>query len=156
MVSRTNKFRGSRTHGRGKKAGRGAGLRGGRGKAGLHKHKYIWTVKYAPDHFGRHGFKRHSSLIKKRTTVNVSQVEMNLHKYLEEKTAIKKGEVIEVDLGAMKIDKLLGTGKVTKAMKIIVSEASKKALDKIKKAGGEVIISKTEKDTEKSEKIEKD
>ncbi len=140
MVSRTNKFRGSRTHGRGKKAGRGAGLRGGRGKAGLHKHKYIWTVKYAPDHFGRHGFKRHPSLIKKRTTVNVSQVEINLHKYLEEKTAIKKGEVIEVDLGAMKIT---------------VSEASKKALDKIKKAGGEVILSKTEKKTEKSEKTEK-
>jgi ribosomal protein L15 len=31
MVSRTNKFRGSRYHGRGKKAGRGAGKRGGRG-----------------------------------------------------------------------------------------------------------------------------
>jgi len=155
MVSKTEKFRGSRTHGRGKKAGRGAGLRGGRGNAGLHKHKYIWTVKYDPDHFGRHGFKRHPSLIKKRTTVNVSQVEINLHKYLEEKTAFKKGDVIEVDLRAMKIDKLLGAGKVTTAMKITVSEASKKALDKIKKAGGEVIISKTEKKTEKSEKTGK-
>lgn len=150
MVSRTKKFRGSRTHGRGKKAGRGAGLRGGRGKAGLHKHKYMWTVKYDPNHFGRHGFKRHPSLIKKKTTINVSQVEKNLQKYLEEKSAKKKGKVIEVDLRTMKIDKLLGSGKVTKAMKITVSEASKKASDKIEKAGGEVITEKTEKKTEKS------
>ena len=33
MVSRTEKFRGSRTHGRGKKSGRGAGKRGGKGNA---------------------------------------------------------------------------------------------------------------------------
>ena len=58
MVSKTSKYRGGRTHGRGRKAGRGAGLRGGRGNAGLHKHKWISTVKYSPEHFGRRGFKR--------------------------------------------------------------------------------------------------
>jgi large subunit ribosomal protein L15 len=58
MVSKTRRFRGSRTHGRGHKAGRGKGKRGGFGNAGLHKHKFKWMVKYDPDHFGRHGFKR--------------------------------------------------------------------------------------------------
>ena len=45
MVSKTDKYRGSRTHGRGKKAGRGAGKRGGKGNAGLLKHKYISIIK---------------------------------------------------------------------------------------------------------------
>src|SRR6266571_3554388 len=52
MVSRTRKLRGSRTHGRGKKHGRGAGGRGGTGMAGLHKHKFKWMIKYDPEHFG--------------------------------------------------------------------------------------------------------
>ena len=37
MPSRTKKFRGYRTHGRGKKSGRGAGIIGGHGKAGYGK-----------------------------------------------------------------------------------------------------------------------
>ncbi|GAH16501.1 unnamed protein product, partial [marine sediment metagenome] len=53
------------THGKGKKGGRGAGLRGGRGNAGLLKHKHMYMTKNMPDHFGRHGFKRPQSVIKK-------------------------------------------------------------------------------------------
>jgi len=60
MVSRTRKLRGSRTHGRGKKHGRGAGGRGGTGNAGLHKHKFKWMIKYDPEHFGPRGFFRHA------------------------------------------------------------------------------------------------
>src|SRR5438477_64347 len=62
MVSRTRKLRGSRTHGRGKKHGRGAGGRGGTGNAGLHKHKFKSMIKYDPEHFGRHGFTRHAQM----------------------------------------------------------------------------------------------
>ncbi|HER45545.1 MAG TPA: 50S ribosomal protein L15, partial [Thermoplasmatales archaeon] len=32
------------THGKGKKGGRGAGLRGGKGNAGLHKHKFSYML----------------------------------------------------------------------------------------------------------------
>src|SRR3989454_8864250 len=60
MVSRTRKLRGSRTHGRGKKHGRGAGGRGGTGMAGLHKHKFKWMIEYDPEHFGPRGFFRHA------------------------------------------------------------------------------------------------
>ena len=64
------------THGRGKKAGRGAGLRGGRGNAGLLKHRHMYMTKYMPDHFGRHGFKRPQSVIKKEKIINVGQLEV--------------------------------------------------------------------------------
>src|SRR2546427_8353697 len=60
MVSRTRKLRGSRTHGRGKKHGRGAGGRGGTGMAGLHKHKFKGMIKYDPEHFGPRGVFRHA------------------------------------------------------------------------------------------------
>src|SRR2546426_9470164 len=60
MVSRTRKLRGSRTHGRGKKHGRGAGGRGGTGMAGLHKNKFKWMIKYDPEHFGPRGVFRHA------------------------------------------------------------------------------------------------
>ena len=62
------------THGRGKKAGRGAGLRGGRGNAGLLKHRFMYMTKYMPDHFGRHGFKRPQGIIKKDIIINVGDL----------------------------------------------------------------------------------
>ncbi len=74
MVSRTNKFRGSRYHGRGKKAGRGAGKRGGRGNAGLNKHKVMTRLKYMPGHWGMHGFNRHPSLRVVNTSINIGEV----------------------------------------------------------------------------------
>ena len=60
------------THGKGKKGGRGAGLRGGRGNAGLLKHKWMHMVKYDPNHFGRHGFKRPQNILKDIKTINLS------------------------------------------------------------------------------------
>ena len=57
MGKKAQKHRGRcRTHGRGHKAGRGAGKRGGRGNAGLNKHRVMTRVKYMPGHWGMHGF----------------------------------------------------------------------------------------------------
>lgn len=128
--TKTKKFRGATTHGRGKKAGRGAGLRGGRGNAGLHKHKYMHMLKYMPDHFGRHGFKRPPSVVKKDKTINVGQ--------LEEKFPEKKS----IDLTKEGFDKLLGGGVINSNLKIKVKNASQKAVKKIKEKGGEVTITK--------------
>ena len=50
-----NKLRGNRTHGKGNtKNHRGAGSKGGRGRAGSHKHKFSKYYKT----FGKHGFVR--------------------------------------------------------------------------------------------------
>ncbi|MCS7118937.1 MAG: uL15 family ribosomal protein [Archaeoglobaceae archaeon] len=59
---KVKKFRGSRTCGGGShKKRRGAGHRGGRGNAGVHKHKYLKFIKLEKlglYEFGKHGFTR--------------------------------------------------------------------------------------------------
>jgi len=125
---KTKKFRGSMTHGRGKKGGRGAGLRGGRGNAGLRKHRYVYMLKNMPDHFGKYGFKRHQSITKRDKTINVGQ--------LEEKFTGQK----DIDLTKKGFDKLLGGGKINSSLKIRVKAASQKAIDKIAEQNGEVKI----------------
>ena len=131
------------THGRGKKAGRGAGLRGGRGNAGLSKHKYMYMLKNMPDHFGRHGFKRPQSVIRKYNTINIGQI--------EERFPGKK----EIDLDKEGINKLLGSGNISISLKIKVNKASKKAIDKVKEKGGEVILpEKTQEKTVEKEQVE--
>jgi len=122
------------THGRGKKAGRGAGLRGGRGNAGLLKHRYMHMVKNMPDHFGKHGFKRHPSLTKRNKTINVGQIE-----------DLFPGKN-DIDLTKEGFDKLLGSGKLNKKLKIKVNYASEKAIEKIKDKGGELILPETSKE----------
>jgi large subunit ribosomal protein L15 len=141
VPTRSKKFRGKRTHGRGKKAGRGAGKRGGRGLAGLHKHKWSYTVKFMPDHFGRHGFKRPQKVVGAKLTINVNEVEQHLDSFIEKGAGKKnKNGVFEVNLKQVGFDKLLGKGKVTKKMKIIVPQASNIAISKIEELEGEVVV----------------
>ncbi len=128
-TKKTKKFRGSMTHGRGKKAGRGKGLRGGRGNAGLKKHRYMHMVKYMPDHFfGKHGFKRPQSTIKKDTIINVGK--------LEELFPNQK----EIDLQKEGYTKLLGGGQVHSELKITVEKASDSAVKKIQEQKGSIEI----------------
>jgi large subunit ribosomal protein L15 len=137
VSSKTFKFRGSRTHGRGRKSGRGAGKMGGRGNAGLHKHKMMAMIKYAPDHFGRHGFKRH--VYNKSSIVNIQDLNQKMQKFLDDGFAKHTSGIFEIDLGQAGYTKLLGTGTPTGKYKVTVSSASKSALEKIKSAGGTVI-----------------
>ena len=125
MVSRTNKFRGSRYHGRGKKAGRGAGKRGGRGNAGLNKHKVMTRLKYMPGHWGMHGFNRHPGLRVVNTSINLGEVS-------------ELAEEDSINLREMGYDKLLGRGSIDRALKITVSEASTRAIEKVEAACGSV------------------
>jgi large subunit ribosomal protein L15 len=139
MVSRTSKFRGSRTHGRGKKAGRGSGLHGGKGNAGLHKHKYITLVKYMPDHFGHHGFKRPQSVVAQNITINLSELEANLESLKKDGFAeVKSGKTV-VDLRKAGIDKLLGSGRISIPVEVIVDSASARAKEKLAEAGGKIL-----------------
>ncbi|HUS56607.1 MAG TPA: uL15 family ribosomal protein [Thermoplasmata archaeon] len=139
MVSRTRKFMGGRTHGRGKKAGRGAGLRGGRGNAGMHKHKWIGTVKYHPDHFGRHGFKRPQSVVSDKITMNISSLEEALPELAKEGFAVERSGKWTVDLTKMGVDKLLGSGTITTPVAVRVASVSTKAKEKLEEAGGKLL-----------------
>jgi large subunit ribosomal protein L15 len=139
---KTKKFRGSMTHGRGKKAGRGAGLRGGKGNAGLLKHRYMYMKKNMPDHFGRHGFKRPPSVIDKDKIINIGQIQ-DLFPDKKEVNLTKEG-----------FDKLLGGGNLNTKIKITVNSASEKAIEKVKEQGGEVVLPKEKNVEDKSEKVE--
>jgi large subunit ribosomal protein L15 len=127
MGTKANKHRGrNRYHGRGKKAGRGAGKRGGRGLAGINKHRVMTRIKYMPNHWGMHGFNRHPTLRTVFVTVNVSQLE-----------DMANGSDT-INLTELGIDKILGSGRINSALKVIVQEASARAVEKIEAAGGSI------------------
>lgn len=139
---RSERFRGSRTRGRGKKGGRGAGMRGGRGNAGLHKHRFMWLLKNDRDHFGRHGFKRHRSISKQPRIINLFTLQDMLPTFLEKNLAKKRGDAIIIDLGKAGFDKLLSKGTVRHKLKIKVKNATANSIEKIEKAGGLVKLIK--------------
>ncbi len=141
VVNKRTKFsrqRASHTHGWGsKKKHRGAGNRGGRGMAGTGKRgdqikTLIWKDK---KYFGKHGFKK-KGIKKEIRTINIDYIEENLNKFQ------KEGDVI--DLNKHGYTKLLGKGNIKTKLKIKINNASKKAVEKIKKAGGDVILPKKE------------
>lgn len=128
------KGRGSRTHGKGsQKKGRGAGNRGGRGKAGRWKHE-----KYPIERKGKYGFKRPQRYDQEATTVNVGFLDETADDLVREGFAEKDGDRYVVDLGDMGIDKLLGSGRVNQELEIQVENASASAVEKVESAGGEV------------------
>lgn len=127
MGQRSQKHRGRcRTNGRGHKAGRGAGKRGGRGNAGMNKHRVMTRIKYMPNHWGMHGFNRDPSLRNVSVTLNVGQ--------LEEMAA----GADSIDLTELGIDKLLGSGRISSSLTVTVESASAKAVEKVEAAGGTV------------------
>jgi len=131
------------------KAGRGKGKRGGFGNSGMHKHKFKWMIKYDPDHFGRHGFKRPQLITQADTTINLEEVEANLGKYLLSGAAKQVEGKIHVDLGPLGFDKLLGSGKATLPLTITVAKASARAVERMKKAGGVVVAEEVTSDDKK-------
>jgi large subunit ribosomal protein L15 len=131
MPSRTRKFRGLRTHGRGIKAGRGAGKQGGRGNAGLHKYKFKSMLIYAPDHFGRHGFKRPPEIVRRPTELNVGDLEAFLPVLRAAGALSQEGDAFVGDLARAGVDRLLGGGSVARPWKVYVAHATEHAREKV-------------------------
>jgi large subunit ribosomal protein L15 len=132
--------RGSRTCGYGNaKKHRGAGSRGGRGKAGTTKHKQIATRMKDPNYCGKIGFSRHKSISKRAKALNLSDIERVFDKWLG-KGAIKKDkEVYVLDITSLGYDKVLGGGRVNHKLQITSESFSKSARKKIEEAGGKAI-----------------
>jgi large subunit ribosomal protein L15 len=105
--------------------------------AGLHKHKWSYTVKYAPDHFGSN--KWHPP----------NRIEINRWINLYQLEALATGDG-QIDLVTMGYDKLLGQGSVHAALKVKARRASESAIEKIKAAGGTIeVLEVAEKEEEK-------
>ena len=136
--------RGHRTHGWGAaKKHRGAGNRGGRGMAGSGKRadqkKPSIIKEYGNKYFGKTGFVKKNMNVFPFVNVNFLERNHGLFK--------KEGEVYSVDLMELGYRKLLGTGIVKKKFLVKVEFASKKAIEKIKKAGGDVVVNSSVEDS---------
>lgn len=135
-LRKTRKRRGSRTHGWGKVGQhRRTGGKGHR-KPGRHKGSWSYVIKYEPDYYGKNGFTSPKSVHQKNRTVNVGRLEIIAHLLPVEKAA--EGDF--VDLERLGYTKLLGSGRVTKPIIVRIASCSKSAADKIKKAGGRVML----------------
>ena len=138
---KSSKRRGDREMGRGKKKGRGAGLRGGRGNAGRHKHKRVHYAKLGQE-FGytNYGFKIPDEAQKTTIGVNVSELDQALPVLVEQGDATESAGVFTVNLADMGVDKLLGGGQVRSKVKVTVASATESAKAKIEAAGGQIVI----------------
>jgi len=122
--SKVDRLRGKRTHGKGNtKNKRGAGCKGGAGRAGSFKHKF---TKYYMT-IGKR------KILSPRLAPKVKLKTITLHdlnSYIKDKDFI--------DLKEIGFEKILGTGNLNKAIKIKNAQVTKIAREKIEKVGGVV------------------
>ena len=108
---------------------RGAGNRGGRGRSGSGKR----GDQKKPSYWADKPTKGFSSKTRTRSrAINLKDIELIL---LKKKTQ-------EIDLKQIGFDKLLGAGSITCKVSIKAQAASPKAVEKVMKAGGQVILPK--------------
>ena len=125
------------THGWGaRKKHKKSGHRGGTGMAGTGKRadqkKTLITKLYGNNYFGKQGVTSRGTKRDTRRRINLQSIELNLQKYGE-----KIGDKWEINL---KNYKILGTGEAKNKLIIKALCASKSAIEKVKKAGGEIIL----------------
>jgi len=120
---------------------KGSGHRGGVGMAGTGKRgdqkKTLVLNKYGHKYFGKKGITSIGTKRDTRLKINLRDIELGLEKFGK-----KKGDFYEINL---KDYKILGTGDVTKKLKIGAFEASASAIEKVKKAGGELNVKEKKK-----------
>jgi len=139
-LRKIRKKRGSRTQGYGRVGQhRKSGSKGMR-KAGRHKHGWSYVLRYEPEYFGKKGFTSPKSLRRKVKVMNVGELDEVAEKL---KGKEKEGKIF-VDLEVLGYTKLLGAGKVTKSLVVKVPSCSKSAAEKIKEAGGKVLVESKE------------
>ena len=138
---KSSRMHGSHTHGWGaKKKHRGAGSRGGRGRAGRGKRAATNKPSFhrRGEFLGRVGFTMHRRL-DKPTAVNLDFIQTHLDGLMQAGKVEKQGEFYVVDAEKLGYGKVLGSGKLNVKLQIKAAQFSKKAQEKIKEAGGQVI-----------------
>ena len=140
------------THGWGdRKKHKKSGHRGGKGMSGTGKRadhkKTLITKLYGNKYFGKQGITSKGTKKDKENRINLRDIELNLSKYSKD----SKSEKIEINLSNYKI---LGTGEVKNKLIIKAKSASKKAIEKIEKQGGQIILShKIAKEQQKTQAV---
>jgi large subunit ribosomal protein L15 len=127
------------THGGGcRKNRKKSGCKGGVGMAGSGKRgdqkKTLILKKYGNKYFGKQGITSRGTQRDKSKRINIQQIENNLATYGK-----KSGDKWEINL---KDYKILGEGKIKNKLIIQAESASKSAIEKVKNAGGEIVLKK--------------
>lgn len=121
------KYRASTTHGGGhRKKRRGAGNRGGRGRAGSGKRGK--ARKQSFEKLGKRGF------TPRRTVKNTKAINLEQLDFLLQNNKILPREGI-IDLTSLGYHKLLGSGNLNHKVKIRIKQYSRKAEEKVKANG---------------------
>jgi large subunit ribosomal protein L15 len=130
------KYRGHTTHGGGhRKKRRGAGNRGGRGRAGSGKRAATRKQSYRIT--GRSGFLPRGKK-KEGNIINLSKLQQQLSTLTASGKVERKGDKYIINLHALGYDKLLGSGNISVAIEVTAGSVSAKAAEKIIAAGGNV------------------
>jgi len=129
--------RGRGTHGWGeRKKHKKKGHYGGKGMSGTGKRadqkKSLIIKLFGNKYFGKQGITSKRTERDKRKRINLGTIEQNLKTYGK-----KKDDKWEVNLEDYKI---LGDGEIKEKLIIKAKEASKSAMEKVKEAGGEILV----------------
>lgn len=123
-----SRMRGVRTHGFSAKLHKGKGSHGGKGMSGTGKRadqkKTLVIKNYSSNYFGKKGITSRKTAKKKIKFINLREI-------------AEKYSPGEINLSEYKI---LGNGEIMGKYIINAAKASKSAINKIKKAGGDIIL----------------
>ncbi len=139
-TNKRSKYRGSRTCGGGThKNRRGAGNRGGRGRAGINAHHFVkWYKEMGGPVFGKDGFSNSSTLTV--SVMDIGIIDQIVPSLLAQGIAKNEGDAIVLNIAEIGIEKVLGSGRVTKKLNISAPAFSESAKIKIEKMGGKAQI----------------
>lgn len=150
---KNSRQRGSKTHGWGAmKKHRGAGNKGGRGKAGTGKRSdcrkpSVWHIE---KYFGHDGFTPVGGS-KYLCACNIELLELKYNKLLKDGMLKEEKGIVTIDLAQLGVEKLLSRGHPTKKWNITVKQASTHAVEKIKEKGGQIKLFEETESTQASE-----
>lgn len=145
MTSKKRRQRGQRTHGGGsQKNRRGAGHRGGRGRAGRKKHE---RRNYDP--VGKYGFTRPPETQRAVAEVSLRELDENAPLLAADGLATERedGEGYRIDAREIHpeadvadVVKVLGSGQVRNTLVVTADEFSETARERLEAAGGEAVV----------------
>jgi large subunit ribosomal protein L15 len=128
-----HRLRGNRTHGKGNtKNKRGAGVRGGRGKAGSDKHKYS---KY----YLSFGVKKRLKPKPRNKSINLGELNELLDKLVEKGKIVLKENVYVIDGKNFPFSKITSRGEILKPIEVKGVKLSQRAREKIMQSNGKIV-----------------
>jgi len=144
MGSKKRRQRGSRTHSGGShKNRRGAGHRGGRGRAGRDKHEFH---NYEP--LGKHGFSRPDSITDTVKEIRIQKIDEDVALYAADGDAETDGDAYVIDARDVvdtghdvDVVKVLGGGQVRNELVVTADAFTAGAVAGIEEAGGDAVLS---------------